>query len=594
MGEHGLFLFVMDMKLILHKYTNVALIFTLIGALVCPGHCYAGDSSLRVPSSFQKEDLPFGEKFKIIAALSRRSEPFYKGLGEIVWTEDVSGETALLLKEAIEDIILQMPHPLTEDIYANSLIDKVLIRITVDPRYKKSIVNKTDKEVNLLIGKDILYREDKVESVLLSEMISELFAAFMLDDYVELKRLSGINENAYFKLEIVKALLNYKNYQFLFYRFTYVSEEDWKEERYLSEMSSQEQKNILEEFRIAIRDWNFPDRLGSYSYLFDEIIRDPEFSPALLVLYYMHGLFKDGLMVEEDVAILINDISMVQLKNRPSIAGIRNLIKDFITSETYYIRIGDRVEPRSLYRCFDNSKDILSLKRALHTTKDEQEFYESFENLLKISLNLEDLYIKEEMERFIDKDIFSIPASYEGPRATPIRKSIEEILKRRIGQPAYESFTDHILGDKVIIYYPEFNLGKPAGQNKTAKYFSGNNPSRPDFYDRTREFFSVPRVNPVICFQHIKDMGIASAADLIQKMSKLEGRYLIRPAVYTELNMLMQQGLIKEAKKTGYYIIAKAAKKMSDREIEIFCSKNNIIKALRNLDEVLKETMVSI
>ena len=591
MGEKGLFLFIEYMRRIIYKFVNIALIFTLIEALVCQGYCYAWDLSLRVPSSFQKKDLSLGERFKIMAGLSGKSESFYKGLGEIVWTDGVSGETALLLKEATEDIISQVPGLSIEDIYANSLIDNVFIKITVEPHQKKSFVNKTDKEVNLLIGKDILYRDDKIESILLSEMISELLAAFILDDYVELKRLSGINENAYFKLEIIKGLLNYKNYPSLFYKIIHISEGNWQEEHYLSEISPQDQEHILEDLRIAIRDWKFIDRLGLYSYLFDEIISDPQFSPALMVLYYVHAVVKNGIMAEEDIASLVNSISRVQLKNRPSIAGIRNLIKDFITSEIYYVRIEDSLVPRRHWPCFDNSEDMLRLKRALHTTKDEQEFYESFENLLEISLNLEDRYIKEEMGRFIEEDIFSIPASYEGPRAAPIRKSIEEILNRRVGRAAYQSFTSYILGNKDIIYYPEFNLGKLSRQNKVDNYFSRHDSSSPDFYDRTKEFFSIPRVNPAIAFQYIKDMGMANAKDLIRKMSKIEGGYFIRPTVYTELSILIRQGMVEEIEeKKGYYKVTDIAKNMHYEEIVFFSSRGSLL----NVGRLMKELGVDI
>ena len=591
MGENGLFLFITDMKLILHKYINIALIFTLIGALVCPGHCYAGDSSLRVPSSFQKKELSLRERFKIIAGLSGRSESFYKGLGEIVWAKGVSRETVLLLKETTEDIISQMPQPLIEDIHANSLIDKVPIKVTIEPRQKKSIVNKTDKDVNLLIGEDILYRGGKIEAILLSEMTSELLVAFMLDDYVELKRLYNVNENAYFKLEIVKALLNHKNYLSFIYKLFRTAEGEWNEENYLSEKNPLEQKYILRELREAIENWEFVERLGSYSYLFDKMLRDPSFSPAFLVSYYVYTVFKHRMVVEEDIVILINDISRTRIKNRPSIAGIRNLIKDFITSEIYYVRIGDSLEPRRRYHCFDNSEDIHRLKRVLHTTKDEQEFYESFENLLEISLNLEDEYIKEETVRFIEEDIFSIPASYEGPRAAPIRKSIEGILNRRVGRAAYKSFTSYILGNKDIIYYPEFNLGKLSRQKKADNYFSRHASSSPDFYDRTKEFFSIPRVNPAICFQYIKDMGVANAKDLIRKMSNIEGRYFIRPAVYTELSMLIRQGLVEEVEeKKGYYKVTNIAKNMYYKQIAFFSSR----KSLLSVEKAMKDLGVNI
>ena len=69
--------------------------------------------------------------------------------------------------------------------------------------------NKTNGEIELLIGKDISYEEGKVETVTLSEMLSELFTAFILDDYVKLKEKAPINENAYYKLEIIKSLFNY-------------------------------------------------------------------------------------------------------------------------------------------------------------------------------------------------------------------------------------------------------------------------------------------------------------------------------------------------------------------------------------------------
>lgn len=576
------------MKLMRSTYINIALIFTLIETLVYPGHSYAGNMALRVPSSFQKGDFSLGEKFKVIADLSEEDESSYRGLGEIIRTKGVSMDTVFLLKKAIEAIISQMPQSSIEAIYADSLIDKIPIRITIDSHQKVSIVSKSHKSVNLLIGEDILYRKGKVESILLSEMISELLAAFILDDYVELKRLSHINENAYFKLETVKALLNYKNYMPVLYKFLHVSENDWIKKNYLSEESLPEQKRVLVKYKEAVKDWKPINKLGSYSYMFEEIMSNPNFSPAAVVLYYINTVFKKEMIVDEDVTVLINNISRINIKNRPSIAGIRNLVKDFMLSETYYERVDYKVELRKRFACFDNSKDIQRLKRVLHGTTDEQEFYESFQKLLKISLNLEDSYIREEARIFLDKDIFSIPASYEGPRATPIRKSIEEILCRRIGKAAYGTFTSYLLGNKDNIYYPVFNLGKVSRKNQEDSYFVGHEPSSSDFYDRTKEFFPMIQVNPVICFQYIKDMGVANVEDLIQKKLRGTGRHFVRSAIHMELDILRYLGLIEEVKeKKDYsYRVADIAKDLHYKQVAFFCRGESLLSVHRLMKEV--------
>jgi len=492
-------------------------------------------------------DDNFGVKFRKALGISGKKENFtyfYNDIGKIVWEKGFHSEEAKSIKEAIENVISRMPRPLLEDIRANALIGKVSVKISIEPGLKKSSVNKTATMAELKIGKDILYEKGKIEPITLSEMVSELFAALILDDYVYIKEMGRINENAYFKLEIVKAFLNHKNILPVFYKSFMVATGNWEKKEYLSEQTPQIKERLLKECKELSEHEISDISFISYRYLFEQLMRNRYFQPSLLVASYTYAVFKDGIMAEEDVTALINDISGVKVKNRPSISGIRNLFKEFIFSGIYLSRTVDYTQRQRRFPCFDDTDNMERLRKTLYLTEDKQKFYKAFDELLRVGLNLEEKEIEDINVRFMDKKVFSMPS---GDRTEFVVRYVNDVLENVIGRDAYVSFEKYLLGGKGNIHHSGF--------------------------DRIKALFPSPKIEPLKCLEDIKRMGEASVWDLkIERLkSNNEKDGSARPLIFSELKLLMEDRLIDKAEgKNGHYKISDSAKDMSRNDMDLF------------------------
>lgn len=438
---------------------------------------------------------------------------FKEGLGEITHENDVSSETAELLKKEVEYIVSSIPEGLIEYI---RLKNNIAIRIKIDLDRETSLINKTDQEIELLIGKDILGEQNKIDSISLSEALSELFAGFILDDYYELKEKSLINENSYFKLNLVRALFNHRNY-------------------------SLKRHKVFKNMK-AVSQWN----------LFLNIMDDAD--PDSIIATYARILSKNNLIAENQIADLIKDTSKIDLKNRLSIASLRNLFKDFILTGKVHLKILDKIDTKEAFSHFDNTEVLTTLKDTLITTESQNEFYSSFKELLKLSLNLEDNYINEDMAKIVDKDIFS-----DENREEAIRASLEEILIRRIGKKALLSFKEHLTGqrgDKRIPYI-EFLLsdlreGEDAddyealrGENREVRYYTTDARYDDSDYDWVRDLlFQIPFVqgSPQAVFSLMKDGKPRTRKEIAKFLDRSERT--IQPDIrfLATSNLLIKQG----------------------------------------------------
>jgi hypothetical protein len=278
---------------------------------------------------------------------------FNDGIGEIVYEKDISQETANLLKEKVEAIVSGMPKPFIENIRSKN---GIVIRIKIDPEKDISIINKTNTEIELTVGKDILSKENKIDVVTLSEMLSELFASFVLDNYHELKEKSNINENAYFKLEVLKALINYRNNLLRYHKLMNLYGQD-ELEKY---------KANLDQYTKGIKDilqWH----------LFLNVMDDAR--PDLMTTNYIHILFRNKIITEEKITDLINDIGKLDVIDKPSTASLRNLFKDFIFSGKVHLKILEKIDTKEKFNYFDSTEKFIEFKNILLTTENQNEFY---------------------------------------------------------------------------------------------------------------------------------------------------------------------------------------------------------------------------
>ncbi|MFH0910472.1 MAG: HEAT repeat domain-containing protein, partial [Planctomycetota bacterium] len=150
-------------------------------------------------------------------------------------SSDIEFENATeAFREAVWQMLGAFPKEIVENALFGAVTDGVRLRIRVEDDLARSRVEKTAESITLHVGRDIVYERAladdfdaaiardlgeaapeegaKVEPVTLGEMLSEFLSAQILADFNDLKVAADANENAYFKLELVKALINYRNY----------------------------------------------------------------------------------------------------------------------------------------------------------------------------------------------------------------------------------------------------------------------------------------------------------------------------------------------------------------------------------------------
>jgi len=178
--------------------------------------------------------------------------PLHGGLGEMIVEDPSLKPVADHISAEVTKMVDRMPKRIVEEISSTASIMDVAIRVKIDLAQPKSRVNKNGAEIELVIGGDIVYGSGKIEPITLTEMLGELLAAFILDDYVYLKEQAATNENAYFKLENVKALLTYQYYVAKYYKTN--KKLIWAPANYLSEKQPAERRRILEELKENLDD----------------------------------------------------------------------------------------------------------------------------------------------------------------------------------------------------------------------------------------------------------------------------------------------------------------------------------------------------
>jgi len=350
-----------------------------------------------------------------------------EGLAEIIYGKEIPESVATSLKKEVESLISSMPQGLLEDIHLNASIKNIVLRIRIEPDAETSHVNKADAEIELMVGRDILYDESKVETVTLGYMLSELFAAFILDDYTKFKENAPTNENAYYKLEIIKSLLSYRNYLAIYHKT--MNKSTWTKEKYLSEKTPEEIKTLSARYNADLDGFTTGwKKIGQYNIFF---VATNDNDPDFLLANYLHLLFGREFITEENVSRLIYEISGVDIWDKPSLAALRNCLKDFVLPGKVHITVGERRQEKEKFDHFDNTQVSTELKTALLITENRNEFYIGLRTLLELTLPLTMQDINDEMTRLIDKDIFS-----SQNREEAIRDTIFEIFRRRIGETA--------------------------------------------------------------------------------------------------------------------------------------------------------------
>jgi len=398
-----------------------------------------------------REEMVRQEKLAAERLEREKAASFSNGLGEILYDRDTSEAIVTSVKEAVEDIVENMPRTVVENIKLNASIKGVSFKVRIEPDQERSVVNKARAEIEITLGKDILYKDNKIEIVQLIGILSELFAAFILEDYASLKENLSINENAYFKLELIKILLGYKRYLHKYHMN--VCKYNWNETTYPSEMDLHEKQQLLHQYNADLDRFTDGMRNISQWNIFLNVMDDAD--PAFMITNYIHILLRQYPITDEDIDTFIANIAKVDIGDKPSLARIRNLFKDFVLFGTAHLAIGDESQAKDAFTHFDSTPMMLEAKEILLTTRDEAQFYSAFRKMLEMGLVLPEHSVNDEVSRFLDKDIVSLAPDQ---REEPIREAVKEILTRRIGSHAFSNLESHLKAQRGLENIPYINI----------------------------------------------------------------------------------------------------------------------------------------
>ncbi len=404
--------------------------------------------------------------------LEKNHLSFCDGLGHIIHNGELKGEEALLLKSRTEEIIKTIPEGVIGNLRLNLQIQDIAFNLIHEPSLKDSRISIAKEGITLYLGKDIIYGKGKVETLALRELISEAIAASILQDYDKLNEASDFNENAFFKLEIIKALLNYKAYLALYHK--YINRYRWEAKDLWDEKKPEERAALIREHKAsldrftegikAIYQWN----------IFMNVMDDAD--PHFMTANYIHIFLRDNIFSENDIQSIIFKISEFDVLNKASIASIRNILKEFLFNGKVHLKIGEEIIEKGKFNNFDNTERISQIKDTLLTTQDRNTFYQSLNSLLVMLIPLSDEQKNEETVKLLDKDLFA-SVNREGD----IKEAMKELLIRRIGKSAFSELVDHLKasrGFEVIPYIEllqdELNEGQNADDYEVLRYASAD------------------------------------------------------------------------------------------------------------------------
>ncbi|MGB3113355.1 MAG: ATP-binding protein, partial [Candidatus Omnitrophota bacterium] len=368
---------------------------------------------------------------------------FCSYLGHVISGEELPEKDAELLRENIEGAFNSMPQDVIEGLRLNMSFNETALSVVYEPTLAESNITRTDKEVIVYLGKDVIYGKGKVELLALKDILAEAVACFLLEDYEKLTEESRTDENAFLKIENMKMLLNWRSHSQLYHRF--INRYARVPENYWGEKTPDERKRLEEKYRHDLdgftENWQ---NIRQYN-IFMNIMDDAD--PMALVFNYIHILSKDPVVADKDVYRMINEISRVNVRGKASIARVRNVLKEFYFNGKVNIRQADgNVAGKEKFNDLDESERLAEMRDVLLATRDINTFYRTLRLVFESMLPLGDDALKKDVGMVFEKFGNKILDSED--REEALRAVIKEVLVRRIGSAAFTSLTEHLSANR--------------------------------------------------------------------------------------------------------------------------------------------------
>ncbi len=396
----------------------------------------------------------------------KRHMSFFDNLGNILHNGEFPREGAEALRVTVDNVLAAFPPLLMDDLRSQALRG-MNFSISRNLALEHSQVSRSPDGAHVYLGRDVFWEQNEIEPLALREALAEAVASLLMTDleYARLKEESSHNENAWFKLEITKGLLNYRERLALYHKLLH--RYDWTPETAWHRLSPKEQKDLSAQYRSDLgRYTQGMDGIAQWN-VFLSVMDDAD--PEFLVANYLQ-LLLNPLVGPETIAALIGQVLRLDVSRQPSIAHLRNIVKDFMKDGKARLRLGDAVVEKESFSHFDDAARLTEWEEPLTTTRDRAEFNATLDLWLAYVLPFSDKELKE--ERIVAQRLFN-----RTDRRAALRETLEELLVRRLGKTATETFKDHLSGNRGTRSIPyveplrtELNHGDDADQFELLRY----------------------------------------------------------------------------------------------------------------------------
>ncbi|MCP4612817.1 MAG: hypothetical protein GY845_29330 [Planctomycetes bacterium] len=396
-------------------------------------------------------DKTYVKALKEEELLEKNHVSVFDGFCYIRHTDD-SPEEIAVLKSNVEKTLWTMPKAIVGD--KDMLGDVAMnlqrmgssIVIVHDSGMTNSSISKSDEEITLYLGKDIMYDKGKIESLGLRSLIAEVITSVILEDYQELKKKAYCNENAFFKLELIKALLNYRAY--IPFYFKTCNRYAWTIDNYWDEKDITEQRTVISQCLADLDKYTKKWREISQFNIFINVMDDAD--PVFLVHNFLHILLsRNSDISAQNITHIIYAIACESVLRRESIANIRNIYKDFILNGKVHLKILSEIQEKENFSNFDDTLHLRRMHDEIVDADTPELFYDKMRKIIELLLPpLDKEQLSNEISRLIDSgqhEQYSQIAVEE--REEFIRDLLKELLIRRIGGTAYNAVFNHLTGN---------------------------------------------------------------------------------------------------------------------------------------------------
>ncbi|MDD5439674.1 MAG: HEAT repeat domain-containing protein [Candidatus Omnitrophica bacterium] len=371
--------------------------------------------------------------------------PFGDGFGEIAWDEGaVSRAVVDRVKSMCEELLGELPAGMRDLLRTKISKGSLAVTVTVDRQYEKSVVMRKGTDIEMVVGRDVLYAEGMMEEITFIEMFAELETAIVAKNYTALKQNAPANENAYFKLNILKMLFAIKHFPEMYYKYysMRMNNGQWLPASYLSGKSAEagalclEKSNEdLEKFMKgidAISQWN----------VFLNVMDDAD--PRLLVLNYAYILFDKYYADGGQLADIMAKILVMPVQEGVSLAALRNVFKEFMNDGKVSLRMDHngtvQVSERRSFAHFDATQMLAEIKRRIAVPESQNTFYAAVQEVLEYALPVSQAMITSIVtEYFIDAKVYE-----EEYREAAVGEALKRVFKDYFSPEAFQSIEEHL------------------------------------------------------------------------------------------------------------------------------------------------------